>query len=124
MHEKWGPQWPIGNTEKPIINYKQIIVTAVGGVAIAWAFLVPSWESLEFVDSDQGQIVLTNYESRMFNNPPEHSDLREPRIVWRYAAQEAGAYAVFAGLLCFFLRTGKAHIVTESQERLSSAAAF
>ena len=106
------------------MNRKQILVVAIGAVAIAAAFLFPTWESLEFVDSDQGQIVLTNYESRMFNNPPEHSDLREPRIVWRYAAQEAGAYAVFAGLLCFFLRTGKAGIVTEPQERLSSAAAF
>ena len=60
------------------MNYKQMIVVAVGVVAIAWAFLVPSWESLEFVDTDQGQVLLTNYESRLFNNPPEHSDLREP----------------------------------------------
>ena len=106
------------------MNRKQILVVAIGAVAIAAAFLFPTWESLEFVDSDQGQIVLTNYDSRMFNNPPQHSDLREPRIVWRYAAQEAIAYAVFAGLLCFFLRTGKARIVAEPQERPSSAAAF
>ncbi len=106
------------------MNRKQIIVAAVGAIAIAWALLVPTWESLEFVDSEQGQVVLTNYESRLFNNPPEHSDLRAPRIVWRYAAQEVGAYAVFAGLLCFFMRTGKSRIVAKPQERLSSAAAF
>ncbi len=106
------------------MNRKQILVVTIGTIAVAAAFLFPTWESLEFVDSDQGQIILTNYDSRMFNNPPEHSDLREPRFVWRYAVQEAGAYAVFAGLLCFFLRTGKTRIVAEPQEKLSSAAAF
>ena len=106
------------------MNRKQIVVAAIGVVAIAAALLVPTWESLEFVDTEQGQVLLTNYESRLFNNPPEHSDLRDPRIVWSYAAQEAIAYAVVAGILCYFLRTRKARIVTESKERLSSAAAF
>ena len=106
------------------MNRKQILVVAIGAVAIAAAFLYPTWESLEFTDSDQGQIVLTNYDSRLFNNPPEHSDLREPRIVWKYAAQEAAAYAVVAGILCYFLRTRKDRIIAEPQERLSSAAAF
>lgn len=106
------------------MNRKQIVVVAIGTAAIAAAFLFPTWESLEFTDSDQGQIVLTNYDSRMFNNPPEHSDLREPRVVWRLAAQEAAAYAVVAGILCYFLRTRKTRIVAESQEKISAAAAF
>jgi len=107
-----------------MMNRKQIIVAAIGAIAIAWALLFPTWESLEFAESDQGQVVLTNYESRLFNNPPEYSDLREPRIVWSYAAQEAGAYAIVAGVLCFFLRTKKTAIIAEPQEKLSSAAAF
>ena len=106
------------------MNRKQILVVTIGAIAIAWALLVPTWESLEFAESDQGQVVLTNYESRLFNNPPPHSDLREPRIVWSYAAQEAIAYAVVAGVLCFFLRTRQASIITEPQEQPSSAAAF
>ncbi|MBC8216932.1 MAG: hypothetical protein H8E73_00560 [Planctomycetes bacterium] len=106
------------------MNYKQIIVVAVGAVAIAWAFLVPSWESYELAETDQGQVLLGKLENRLFNNPPEQSDVREPRIVWSYAAQEAGAYAVVAGILFFFLRTRKARIIAEPQERLSSAAAF
>ncbi|KPK41550.1 MAG: hypothetical protein AMJ65_09225 [Phycisphaerae bacterium SG8_4] len=124
MNEKWGPQSSIEDKGKLIMNRKQIILLTIGAIAIAWALLVPTWESLEFVDSDKGQVVLTNYESRLFNNPPEHSDLREPRIVWRYAIQEAFAYAVVAGILCYFLRTKKTRITDESQEKVSSAAAF
>jgi len=114
----------VENTEKPMINYKQIIVIAVGAAAIAWAFLVPSWESYELTETDQGQVLLGKLENRLFNNPPEQSDVREPRIVWSYTVQRAGAYAVVAGILCFFLRTRKTGIVAEPQEKLSSDAAF
>ena len=106
------------------MNYKQMIVIAVGAAAIAWAFLVPSWESYELTETDQGQALLGKLENRLFNNPPEQSDVREPRIVWSYAVQKAVAYAVVAGVLCFFLRTRKASIITEPQEKPSSAAAF
>ncbi|MHC4580842.1 MAG: hypothetical protein ACYS14_05255, partial [Planctomycetota bacterium] len=63
-------------------------------------------------------------EHRLFNNPPEQSDVKEPRIVWSYAVQRAVAYAVVAGVLCYFLRTKKTRITSESQEKTSSAAAF
>ena len=106
------------------MNRKQIIVVAVGAAAIAWAFLVPSWESYEFADSDHGRVVLTKYESRLFNNPPEHSDVKAPRVVWKYAVHEAVAYAVVAGALCYFLRTKKSRVVDESREIPSAAAAF
>ena len=107
-----------------MMNYKQIIVIAVGAAAIAWAFLVPSWESYELTETDQGQVLLGKLEHRLFNNPPEQSDLREPRIVWSYAVQRAIAYAVVAGVLCYFLRTKKSLIADESREEVSSAAAF
>lgn len=106
------------------MNYKQIIVVAVGSVAIAVAFLVPPWETYEFVQNDQGQALLANYENRLFNNPPEQSDVREPRIVWKYAVHKAIAYAVVAGALCYLLRTKKSTIVDESQDKTSAAAAF
>lgn len=105
------------------MNYKQIIVVAVGAVAIAWGFLVPSWESYELTETDQGQVLLGKLENRLFNNPPEQSDVKEPHIVWRYAVQGAVAYAAVAGALCYFLRTKKSTIVDESQEKTSAAAA-
>ena len=107
-----------------MINYKQIIVIAVGAAAIAWAFLVPPWESYELTETDQGQVLLGKLDNRLFNNPPEQSDVKEPRIVWSYAGQKAAAYAVVAGILCYFLRTKKPRIADESQEQPSSAAAF
>ncbi|MHC4168033.1 MAG: hypothetical protein ACYSWQ_13830 [Planctomycetota bacterium] len=82
------------------MNYKQIIVVAVGAVAIAWAFLVPSWESYELAETDQGQVLLGKLENRLFNNPPEH------------------------GALCYFLRKKRSPIVDESQDKTSAAAAF
>ena len=106
------------------MNYKQIIVIAVAVVPIAAAFLVPPWESYTFTETDQGNVLLGKVENRLFNNPPEQSDVREPRIVWSYAVQRAVAYAVVAGVLCFFLRTKKTRIAGESQEEVSSAAAF
>ena len=106
------------------MNRKQIIVIAVGAVAIAWAFLVPSWESYEFADTDQGKVLLTKYESRLFNNPPEHSDVKAPHVVWKYAVHEAIAYAVVAGALCYLLRTRKATFKGEATDELSAAAAF
>ena len=106
------------------MNYKQIIVIAVGAVAIAWAFLVPPWETYQFVHNDQGQMLLGKLENRLFNNPPEQSDVREPRIVWRYAVQRAVAYAVVAGALCYFLRTRKANVADQAQEKVSETAAF
>ena len=106
------------------MNYKQIIVIAVGAAAIAWAFLVPSWESYELTETDQGQVLLGKLDNRLFNNPPEQSDVREPRIAWSYAVQSAIAYVVVAGVLCYFLRKKKTCIADESQEKVSSAAAF
>ena len=107
-----------------MINFVDIIVIAVGAAAIAWAFLVPPWESYELTETDQGQVLLGKLDNRLFNNPPEQSDVKEPRIVWSYAVQKAAAYAVVAGALCYFLRTKKAGNITEPQEKPSSAAAF
>ena len=106
------------------MNYKQIIVVVIGVVAIASAFLIPPWESYELTETDQGQVLLGKLENRLFNNPPEHSDVKEPHIAWRYAVQKALAYAVVAGVLCYFLRTKKRPILDESQEKASAAAAF
>jgi len=106
------------------MNYKQMIVIAVGTVAIGWSFLVPSWETYELVQNDQGQALMASYESRLFNNPPEQSAVRPPRIIWKYAVQEAIAYAVVAGVLCYFLRTRKATVKVETTDEPSVAAAF
>jgi len=106
------------------MNYKQMIIVAVGTVAIAWAFLVPSWESYEFADTDQGKVLLTNYESRLFNNPPEQSDVKAPHVVWKYAVHEAIAYVVVAGALCYFLRTRKSPVKNEPTDKPSAASAF
>ena len=107
-----------------MMNRKQIVLVSVAAVAIGAAFLFPSWETLEFADTEQGQVLLTNYESRLFNNPPEYSDLREPRIVWKYAVHEAIAYAIVAGALFYFLRTKKSTVADKSEEKTSVAAAF
>ncbi len=106
------------------MNRKQIIVIVVAAIAIAAAFLFPSWASLEFVDTDQGQILMTNYERRLFNNPPEHSDLKEPYIPWLYAVQEAVAYAAVAGILCYFLRSRKTRVIDDSHGSVPAAAAL
>jgi hypothetical protein len=69
-------------------------------------------------------VLLGKLDNRLFNNPPEQSDVKEPRIIWSYAVQRAVAYAVVASVLCYFLRTKKNRIADESQEKVSSAAAF
>ena len=106
------------------MNLKQIIIVVAATIAIAVAFLMPSWESYKLTETNQGQVLMAKYESRLFNDSPEHSDVKEPRVVWRYAAQEAIAYAVVAGILCYLLRTRKARVVAESQNSVSAAAAF
>ena len=62
------------------MNYKQMIIVAVGTVAIAETFLVPPWQSYELAEKDQEQVLMGRLENRLFNNPPEHSDVKEPYI--------------------------------------------
>lgn len=100
-----------------------LIILIAGGV-IGVLFLFPQWASLEFMDTDQGQVLLEKLEYRLFNNPPKHSEIKEPHIAWRYVIQNAIAVAVVAGVLCFFLRTKKASKITESVDKPSSNAAF
>ena len=106
------------------MNRKQIVVLSIGIVAIVTGFLFPTWASLEFVDANQGQILMTNYDKRLFNNPPKYSDLKEPYVEWRYAIHEAVAYAATAGTLCYLLRTRKARVIDNSHKKVSTAAAF
>jgi hypothetical protein len=110
--------------ENKIMNYKQIIVVIIGVIAIIVTFLFPPWESYELVQKGQEQVLLGKLENRLFNNPPEHSDVKEPYIAWRYALQKAVVYVAVAGALCYFLRTKKSSIVDESPEKTSAGAAF
>ncbi len=87
-------------------------------------FLFPQWVSFEFVDSEQGQVLYEGLERRFFNNPPEHSELKEPFIRWSYTVQNCAVIAVVAGVLCFLLRTKKNRITSKSEDKPSSNAAF
>ena len=106
------------------MNYKQMIIVAVGTIAIAVTFLVPPWQSYELVERVQEQVLMGKLENRLFNNPPERSDVKEPYIAWQYAVQKAIIYAAVAGALCYFLRTKKNSIVDKSREKTSAEAAF
>ncbi len=106
------------------MNKKQIIVVLIACGIIGVLFLFPQWASFDFVDTDDGQALYERLERRFFNNPPEHSDVKEPFIRWRYTVQSFVAIAVVAGVLCFFLRTKKARITSKSEDKPSSNAAF
>jgi len=106
------------------MNKRQIIIILIACGIIGALFLFPEWASYDFVDSDQGQVLYERLERRFFNNPPEHSEVKEPFIRWRYTVQSFVAIAVVAGLLCFFLRTKKTRITSISEDKPSSNAAF
>lgn len=106
------------------MNKKQIIIILIVCGVIGVQFLFPQWASLEFVDTDQGQVLYERLEYRFINNPPEHSEVKEPFIRWRYMAQRCAVIIVVAGVLCFFLRTKKVHKINESEDKPSSNAAF
>ena len=106
------------------MNKKQIVVLAIVLGASGWHLLFPTWQRLEFKDTDQGQVLMTISEHRLYNNPPEHSDVKAPYIAWQYSFQACGAFAVIAGVLCFFLRTKRAKKSIVSQEAPAAGAAF
>ena len=89
------------------MNYKQALVIALAAIAIGATFLFPPWITLKFPESGPANLLLTHSQRRLFNNPPEHSDVKAPYIAWRYPVQHAVLATVVAGALCFFLRTKK-----------------
>ena len=106
------------------MNYRQVIIVAIAAAIIGVTFLFPPWITLKFPDTGPQHLLLTHSERRLFNNPPAMGDVKEPYIAWRYPVQEALLAAVVAGALCFFLRTKKTQESIESNDTLSSAAAF
>jgi len=106
------------------MNYKQRITVAIAAVVIGVTFLFPPWITLRFPDSGQANVLLTHSERRLFNNPPETSDVKAPYIAWRYPVQEAIVATVVAGALCFFLRTKKTREDVAVNDCSASVAAF
>jgi len=106
------------------MNYKQRITVAIAAAVIGVTFLFPPWITLKFSESGPANLLLTHSERRLFNNPPEMSDVKAPYIAWRYPVQEAIVATVVAGALCFFLRTKKTREDVAVNDCPTSAAAF
>ena len=106
------------------MNYKQALVVALAAIAIGATFLFPTWITLKFPESGPAHLLLTHSQRRLFNNPPEHSDVKAPYIAWRYPVQDAIVATVVAGALCFFLRTKKTRDEVAVNDCPSAAAAF
>ncbi len=106
------------------MNYKQAIIVAIAAITIGMTFIFPPWITLKFPDDNQGHMLLTHSERRLFNNPPESSDVKAPYIAWRHPVQDAVVAAVVAGALCFFLRTKKTREEITASDCSVSAAAF
>ncbi|MGE5293836.1 MAG: hypothetical protein ACM3VT_03320 [Solirubrobacterales bacterium] len=106
------------------MNNRQKLVISIALLGMGVTFLFPRWARLEFHDTGQGPVLLTVLERRLFNNPPEASEVKAPYIAWRYSLQDSIAAAVAASVLCFVLRTKKAHKGLASNEGPSPAAAF
>ena len=106
------------------MNYKQTLVVALAAIAIAATFLCPPWITLKFPESGPANLLLTHSQRRLFNNPPEHSDVKAPYIAWRYPVQDAIIATVAAGALCFFLRTKKTREDVAATDCPTPAAAF
>jgi len=106
------------------MNYKQAIVVTIAAIVVGLTFLFPPWITLKFPDSGPANLLLTHSEHRLFNNPPEHSDVKPPYIAWRYPVQNAIVVTLAAGVLCFFLRTKKTREDVATNDCPASAAAF
>jgi hypothetical protein len=90
------------------MNRKQQIVILIGALAVAYSLLVVTWMTLEPMDSPAGNQLLTKYEHRLFNSPPENSmAIKPPEIVWMYQIQQIGLILAVNALLLFLLRSKK-----------------
>ena len=106
------------------MNYKQGIVIAIATIVIGVSFLFPPWITLKFPETDQGRLLLTHSERRLFNNPPKTSDVKAPYIAWRYPVQDGIVATIVAGALCFFLRTRKTREDAAMNDCSTPTAAF
>jgi len=106
------------------MNNRQKLVMGIALLGIGMTFLFPRWARLEYHDTGQGQVILTVLERRLFNHPPEASEVKAPYVAWRYSLQDGIAVAVAASVLCFIVRTKKAHKGLASNDDPSPAAAF
>lgn len=106
------------------MNKKQIIVILIALAGCGYQLLFPAWQRLEFADTDQGQVLLTISEHRLFNNPPAHSDLKPPYVAWKYSFQACGLFAAITGVLCFLVRTKRVKEAEVSGEVAAAGAAF
>ena len=66
------------------MNNKQKLIAVITLLGIGVTFLFPRWARLEYRDAGQGQVLLTVLERRLFNNPPEASEVKAPYVAWRY----------------------------------------
>ena len=106
------------------MNYKQVIIAAIAAAFIGVTFLFPPWVTLKLPDSGQANLLLTHAERRLFNNPPETSDVKAPYIAWRHPVQDGIVATLVAGVLCFLLRTKKTRDDSAANDCPASAAAF
>jgi len=106
------------------MNYKQTSIVAIAAIVIGVTFLFPPWITLHFPESGPAHLLLTHSERRLFNNPPETSDVKAPYIAWRYPVQDAVVATVVAGVLCFFLRTKTTREDVVATDGPAPAAAF
>ena len=106
------------------MNYKQVTIVAIAVAVIGVTFLFPPWITLKFPDSSQANLLVTHSERRLFNNPPETSDVKAPYVAWRYPVQDGIVATLVAGALCFFLRTKKTREDSAANDCPASAAAF
>ena len=66
------------------MNCKQAIIVVIAAIVIGVTFLFPPWITLHLAESGPAHLLLTHSERRLFNNPPEASDVKAPYIAWRY----------------------------------------
>jgi len=107
------------------MNTKQKMVLFIAALALAWSLLYVPWVTISPMESAQGNLVQTNYEYRLFNNPPEDPwGIKAPTIAWRYAFQKAGAVLAANVFLLFLFRTRKQSRRTFFSQPVSPRAAF
>lgn len=106
------------------MNKKQILVLVIAFAVIAGCFVFPPWATLVYHDTENGKVILTHAEHRLFNDPPEPGEIMPPFIQWRYPIQNSAAVAAVAAALCFFLRTRKTRQTVQAPQNCCPGAVF
>ena len=108
------------------MNTKQKIVVLIAAIALAWSLLYVPWVTISPMETAEGHWVQTNYENRLFNNPPEDNwGIKAPYIAWRYPIQKAGVVlAVNVLMFCLFRTKRKQTLSAFLTQPTSPRAAF